>query len=76
MPTYLYDCVRCGEFEAQQSIAAPALSGCPTCGGEVRRLIAGGTDAIIKGRGASAQCERNTPCCGRETRCDRPPCGR
>ena len=76
MPTYVYECARCGEFEEQQSMSAPALGSCPTCGGEVRRLIAGGTSAIIKGRGASAHCERDTPCCGRETRCDKPPCGR
>ena len=76
MPTYLYECKRCGEFEEQQSILAPARSSCPTCGDEVRRVIAGGTSFIIKGRGASASpCERETPCCGRENRCDKPPCG-
>lgn len=77
MPTYVYQCSNCGEFEEQQSISAPALGSCPTCGGAVRRLIVGGTGFIMKGRGAPAShCERETPCCGRETRCDRPPCGK
>jgi putative FmdB family regulatory protein len=75
MPTYVYECTQCGEFERQQSISEPPLGRCPTCGGEVRRLIAGGTGFIMKGRGSSnSHCDRATPCCGRETRCDRPPC--
>lgn len=77
MPIYVYECVRCGEFEEQQSISAPALEHCPTCGEPVRKLIAGGTSVVVKGRGAeAARCERETPCCGRETRCDKPPCGK
>ncbi|MBN2194940.1 MAG: zinc ribbon domain-containing protein [Polyangiaceae bacterium] len=76
MPTYLYDCEECGEFEAEQSISAAALSHCPTCGRDVRRVIAGATGAIVRGGGGSARhCERETPCCGRATRCDKPPCG-
>jgi len=77
MPTYVYECTQCGEFEEQQSISEPARERCPTCGNEVRRVIAGGINVIVKGRGASAShCEKETPCCGRETRCDRPPCGK
>jgi len=77
MPTYVYECPRCGEFEEQQAISEPALQRCPTCGDVVRRVIAGGTSFIMGGGGASANhCDRSTPCCGRETRCDRPPCGK
>jgi putative FmdB family regulatory protein len=77
MPTYIYECTRCGEFEQEQAISASALDHCPTCGDVVRRLIAGGTSFVMKGGGASAShCDRSTPCCGRETRCDRPPCGK
>lgn len=76
MPIYVYECDKCGEFEEQQSISAPVLSSCPVCGGKVERLIAGGTSFIMKGRGASAHCERETPCCGQATRCDKPPCGK
>jgi putative FmdB family regulatory protein len=75
MPTYVYECPRCGEFEVRHSISEPARERCPTCGDTVQRVIAGGTTLIIKGRGATtSQCEKETPCCGRETRCDSPPC--
>jgi putative FmdB family regulatory protein len=77
MPTYIYECRRCGEFELQQSIRESALTSCPHCGGSVRRIITGKTSFIIKGRGASeSHCDRETPCCGRESRCDTPPCGK
>lgn len=77
MPTYVYECEGCGEFERQQSIMEPALTRCPRCGKDVRRLIVGGSGFIMKGLGGSAShCDRETPCCGRETRCDRPPCGK
>jgi len=77
MPTYVYECKKCGEFEKQQSISEPALEHCPTCAGVVRRVLSGRTEFIMKGRGASAShCARETPCCGRETRCDKPPCGK
>lgn len=77
MPTYVYECAQCGEFELEQSISDSALDRCPTCSNEVRRIIAGGTGIIMKGTGASDHhCDRTTPCCGRETRCDRPPCGK
>jgi putative FmdB family regulatory protein len=77
MPTYVYECTQCGEFEQEQSMSEPALDLCPTCGDQVRRVIAGGTGIIMKSEGSSAHhCDRATPCCGRETRCDRPPCGK
>ena len=77
MPTYVYECPRCGEFEEQQAMAAPALESCRVCGAAVHRVIAGGTSFIMKGRGASvSHCQRTAPCCGRESRCDRPPCGK
>jgi len=76
MPTYPYACARCGEFELEQAISAPAVERCPSCGGPVERLIAGGSGFIMRGGGdPRGGCERTTPCCGRETRCDKPPCG-
>ena len=78
MPTYLYMCEQCGEFEHHQPISEPAIEGCPTCGGPVTRLITGGSGFIMKGSAspprAAGRCDRETPCCGRATRCDRPPC--
>jgi putative FmdB family regulatory protein len=77
MPTYVYRCEKCGEFEARQSMSESALEHCPNCDGKVRRIIVAGTSFIMKGRGAAeSHCERETPCCGLETRCDKPPCGK
>lgn len=77
MPTYVYMCPRCGEFERHQGIMEPALEVCPTCGDQIQRVIASGTSFIMKGGGhSSSGCEREMPCCGRQTRCDRPPCGK
>ena len=52
MPTYDYECVKCGHrFEIFQSIAAPPIRECPECGGDVRRLISPGAGFIFKGSG-------------------------
>ena len=40
MPLYEYQCKQCGHrFEKIQSFSAPEEKVCPTCGGEVERLI-------------------------------------
>ncbi|HFB67772.1 MAG TPA: zinc ribbon domain-containing protein [Calditrichae bacterium] len=52
MPTYEYKCKQCGhQFEAFQKISDDPLTECPECGGEVVRLISGGTGLIFKGSG-------------------------
>jgi len=52
MPTYEYECKSCSHsFEVFQSMSDPPLKECPECGGEVRRLIFGGTGVIFKGSG-------------------------
>ncbi|AEJ19329.1 FmdB family zinc ribbon protein [Gracilinema caldarium] len=52
MPTYEYECKTCGHnFEVFQNMSDPALTSCPECGNEVRRLINGGTGIIFKGSG-------------------------
>ena len=52
MPTYEYECTRCGErFERRQAITDAALGECPDCRGEVRRLVSGGAGFILKGGG-------------------------
>ena len=50
MPTYLYECEKCGRFEKFQKITADALSECPDCGSEVKRII-GSPGIIFKGSG-------------------------
>lgn len=52
MPTYEYECRVCNHsFEAFQAMSDAPLTICPVCGGEVRRLIGGGTGIIFKGSG-------------------------
>jgi putative FmdB family regulatory protein len=84
MPTYEYECKVCGHrFERRQAITAAPLAECPDCHGEVQRLLSGGAGFILKeaGRGGGPREGRcalereGTTCCGRQERCDRPPCG-
>lgn len=43
MPTYDYQCTKCGHtFEAFQSMNDDPLTDCPKCKGHVDRLILGG----------------------------------
>jgi putative FmdB family regulatory protein len=52
MPTYEYECTKCGHtFEALQRMKDAPLSSCPQCRGRVRRLIGGGMGVIFKGSG-------------------------
>ena len=78
MPTYVYLCESCGEFERRQSIHDAPLDTCPTCGGPAARQIPRGVGVIVRGGGNTARtdCGRETPCCGRATRCDEPGCAR
>ena len=50
MPTYVYRCDKCGEFETTQKISEEPLKKCPTCGKKVERLIAGTGGFVLKGR--------------------------
>ncbi len=50
MPTYEYHCAKCGTFEAFHGIN-DQLTHCPTCQGEIRRLISRNSNIIFKGSG-------------------------
>jgi putative FmdB family regulatory protein len=50
MPTYLYECEKCGRFEEFQKITDEPLEECPKCEGEVRKII-GSPGIIFKGSG-------------------------
>jgi len=53
MPTYEYNCLKCGQnFEVFQSMKDPALKVC-RCGkkGKVKRLLGTGAGIIFKGTG-------------------------
>ena len=54
MPTYEYECQKCGRiFEEFQSITADPLTECgqKSCRGKVKRLIGGGGGLLFKGSG-------------------------
>ena len=52
MPTYTYRCKKCKmQFDSFQSIVDPPLKICPSCKGELERVITGGSGLIFKGSG-------------------------
>jgi putative FmdB family regulatory protein len=52
MPTYEYECTRCGHVcEEFKPITAPRRQRCPECRGKVERLISGGLGVHFKGSG-------------------------
>jgi len=52
MPTYDYECTKCGHtFEAFQGMNDKLLTKCPKCGKKVKRLIGSGSGIIFKGAG-------------------------
>ena len=85
MPTYEYECKKCGlKFERRQAITAAPVMVCPECEGRVQRLVSGGAGFIIKGSGhdrtggSGADCslkKTGRTCCGQDERCGKPPCG-
>jgi putative FmdB family regulatory protein len=51
MPNYSYACKKCGhEFDIQQSINDSALTECPKCQGELRKVF-GNVGVTFKGSG-------------------------
>lgn len=50
MPTYDYECAKCGRFEAFQKMSDRQFETCPTCGGSVKRLISISA-VLFKGEG-------------------------
>jgi putative FmdB family regulatory protein len=51
MPTYEYACSACGhEFEAIQSFSDAAITECPECKGEVRKVYSN-VGVVFKGSG-------------------------
>jgi putative FmdB family regulatory protein len=52
MPTYEYECQKCGHrFELFQSIKDAPRKTCPKCRGRVKRLVGTGAGLIFKGSG-------------------------
>lgn len=52
MPTYDYQCPKCGTFEVYQSIKDKALTVCPTCKSKkLTKLLSAGGGVIFSGSG-------------------------
>jgi len=84
MPTYEYECNRCHvRFERRQSMKDEPLKECPECGGDVQRLVSGGSGFMMKAqnhsrRDAGKSCsleETGRTCCGASQRCGESHCG-
>lgn len=74
MPTYEYECKKCGySFESFHSVKEAGPGSCPICGGPVKQVITGGTGFIFKGGGPSREAchyERTGErCCGGNEPC-------
>jgi putative FmdB family regulatory protein len=52
MPTYDYECSKCGHrFEKFQKMTDAPVKSCPKCKGKADRLIGSGSGVIFKGTG-------------------------
>ena len=72
MPIYEYKCQECGRTAEilQMSQKQSKLISCPYCGStKMQKLLSMPAAITIKGSNA-----KGTTCCGREERCDTPPC--
>jgi putative FmdB family regulatory protein len=59
MPTYQYRCTECGEdLDAVQKFSDPALTTCPTCGGQLRKVF-NPVGVVFKGSGFYRTDSRN-----------------
>lgn len=84
MPLYEYECENCGHvFEQRHGMNEEPVSRCPLCFGRISQKISGGTGFIIKGNSlrnsgnGAGSCSLETSgktCCGRDRRCEKPPC--
>lgn len=52
MPTYEYQCTRCGQLTSEfKPMTAPRRQRCPACRGKVELQISGGLGVVFKGDG-------------------------
>ena len=71
MPIYEYKCQECGEVSEflVANFSDSRTLNCPGCGSQnLERLIT--APSLLKGRANAL----GTTCCGREERCETPPC--
>lgn len=64
MPTYIYKCDNCGEFEIQQSINDEAYKICPQCGSKsIRRKVTNTAGIIMKSQNQKNHLDNIPPQC-------------
>jgi len=70
LPIFEYRCAGCGtEFESVSLPGSGATARCPGCGGkDLKKLFSPFASP------SSGYAARGATCCGREERCDAPPC--
>jgi putative FmdB family regulatory protein len=51
MPTYLYECKKCGEIKVYQKMSEDSLVLCPQCGEQVTKVITGTSNILFRGPG-------------------------
>jgi putative FmdB family regulatory protein len=80
MPTYDYECTKCGHaYEHFQKMTDAKLTKCPKCAGKLKRLIGPGSGIIFKGSGfyqtdykkSSASTDQTKPGPSAKTECPR-----
>jgi putative FmdB family regulatory protein len=70
MPIYEYKCPSCGQSSEVlvQGFFSPPAPKCPDCGREMERRLT--SPSLVTNKGSNS----GKTCCGREERCDKPPC--
>ena len=69
MPIYEYKCKECGELSELFIQRQGEMAKCPHCGSEEMEKLLSSSYMIHMGASSSGR-----TCCGREERCDSPPC--
>lgn len=72
MPIYDYKCIECGkitEFLLTDSVSQSIR--CPECGNQNMEKLISAASYIVKNDRSS----HRATCCGRQERCNTPPCG-
>jgi putative FmdB family regulatory protein len=71
MPIYEYRCSKCGDRVEVRLASMDSEACCPHCGSPLKDKLISLPFISRSGHGPAPQ----RTCCGREDRCDSPPCG-
>ena len=80
MPLYEFRCSSCNSvFELLLSLDSPTERDCPECGGKSVRIVSRTADIVTNSVPGNhghkfGNCDRSSPCCGREEPCDHKSC--